>query len=280
MGDIRFRCSDCGTRLLADEGDAGGQAECPKCATTVAIPGEPSTPPAPQEKPYYIYKNGQQLGPYLLNQVTTMISRGQLSGTDWAWTEGMDNWKLVSMTPGIVLPQWKPAPASSSTPSPLASEVETLFPDAEPSLNSEIDSLPVSDSWKRVFHLVEEAGGYGFHFGFFFWLKHPQALTWGERFKAGFSLWGFFFGPLYYLAKGLWAKALIFFSVQVVGMGVLQSLLGERILQALMGQKIDWAGLLWVFLWVTLYQLLWSLFYAAFVKHDYYLWKVKKKQLW
>jgi hypothetical protein len=255
MGDIRFSCSECGTRLLADEVDAGGQAECPKCAATVGIPGEPPIPPAPQEKPYFIYKNGQQLGPYSLNQVTSMISQGQLSGTDWAWTEGMDNWKPVSMTPGIVLPQWKPAQTSSSTPSRLANEVENMFPDADASPSSEMESLPVSDSWKKIFNLIEEAGGYVWSWQLYH-LKYPKALTWKERMKVGFSLWGALFGPFYYLVKRMWVKALIYAAIVVALL---------TLLELLTGYEFRYSGMVP---------------FALLAKWDYYLLKVKKKQLW
>jgi hypothetical protein len=255
MDDIRCSCSNCGTRLLADESDAGGQAECPKCAAPVAIPGDTPTSPALQEKQYYIYKNGEQMGPYLLSQITSLISQGKLSDTDWAWMEGMDDWKPLSMTPGIIPPQLKPAQMSLPAQSPLGNDIETLFPDADAPSSSEIDSLSVSDSWKETFQLIEEAGGLEGS-----WmlcrLKYPKALTWKERAKLSFCFWAFILGPFYYLVKGMWAKALIYFAV-IIALG--------GILQLLTGIQIGYAA---------------SIFYSTWTKYDYYLFKVKKNQLW
>lgn len=70
---------------------------------------------------------------------------------------------------------------------------------------SNIDALQVSDSWKIRFRLIERAGG----------VKLPQlkALPFGQRMKVIFNVLAFLFGPLYYLAKGLWKKALVLFAI-------------------------------------------------------------------
>lgn len=67
-----------------------------------------------------------------------------------------------------------------------------------------IDALTVSDGWKRTFHLLVKAGGPR--------LPNLQALSGGERFKVSFNILGFLFGPFYYLAKGMWKKALSLFA--------------------------------------------------------------------
>lgn len=67
-----------------------------------------------------------------------------------------------------------------------------------------IDALTVSDDWKRTFHLLVKAGGPR--------LPNLQALSGGERFKVSFNILGFLFGPFYYLAKGMWKKALSLFA--------------------------------------------------------------------
>ncbi|MBL0089748.1 MAG: DUF2628 domain-containing protein [Ideonella sp.] len=48
--------------------------------------------------------------------------------------------------------------------------------------------------------------------------KMPNArnLPFGERSTLTFNGWGFFFGPFYYLAKGMWKKGLSLFGVVVV----------------------------------------------------------------
>lgn len=69
----------------------------------------------------------------------------------------------------------------------------------------DIDSLPVSTSWKLKFRLLQKAGGPS--------QKNLKALSSGERFKISLNLLAFLFGPLYYLAKGMWKKALSLFVV-------------------------------------------------------------------
>ena len=58
----------------------------------------------------------------------------------------------------------------------------------------------LSDSWKSRFLLIEKAGG----------PKLPQSarLTGGERAKILFNVLAFLFGPIYYLIKGMWKKAI------------------------------------------------------------------------
>ncbi|WP_320415218.1 DUF2628 domain-containing protein [Lysobacter changpingensis] len=68
-----------------------------------------------------------------------------------------------------------------------------------------IDALRVSATWKRRFRLIDKAGGPE--------LPHLRDLTFGERMSINFSVLGFFFGPIYYLCKGLWRPAIAYFGV-------------------------------------------------------------------
>ena len=70
---------------------------------------------------------------------------------------------------------------------------------------SRIDALPVSDTWKLRFRLLERAGG----------VKMPKLkdLSTGERMKIMFNVLAFFFGPFYYAFKGMWKKGLVLFGL-------------------------------------------------------------------
>jgi hypothetical protein len=98
-----------------------------------------------------------------------------------------------------------------------------------PRAGADIDGLDVSASWKQKFHLIEKAGG----------PKQPKlkALSSGERFKIGFNILAFLFGPFYYLAKGMWKRAFSLFglcAVVVIVLAVILELLGlGRITRAL-----------------------------------------------
>lgn len=76
-----------------------------------------------------------------------------------------------------------------------------------------IGSLPVSESWRLKLRLLRKAGGPGLH--------NFKALTSAERRKVGFNVPAFLFGPLYYLAKGMWRKALFLSGACIVGIVVL-----------------------------------------------------------
>ena len=74
-----------------------------------------------------------------------------------------------------------------------------------------------SEAWKIRFALLEKAGG----------LKLPKVkeLAFGERAKAVFNVYGFLFGPFYYLAKGMWKKAISLGSACFVAVAILQGIL-------------------------------------------------------
>ena len=85
--------------------------------------------------------------------------------------------------------------ASSASPAPR--------PERDP-----IDALKVSSTWKRRFKLIDKAGGPE--------LPHFRDLTFGERMSINVSFLGLFFGPIYYLCKGLWRPAIAYFGVTFV----------------------------------------------------------------
>lgn len=62
-------------------------------------------------------------------------------------------------------------------------------------------STDIPISWQTKFKLIEKAGGTA--------LKDLQALSFTERGMVVFNVFGFLFGPLYYLVKGMWKKAIV-----------------------------------------------------------------------
>ena len=102
-------------------------------------------------------------------------------------------------------------------------EVPTMRVLAEPDYISHLD---VSASWKERFRVIERAGG----------PKLPLAkrLKPSERRKVVFSYLGFFFGPFYFLAKGLWRQALSYTCIaiaaiillELIGLGAMSRVIG------------------------------------------------------
>ena len=70
----------------------------------------------------YVGKNGQQLGPFSLEDINRKLADGTFSGGDLAWYEGAAGWAPLSGVPGVVLPSATstPAPSPTFTPAPVA----------------------------------------------------------------------------------------------------------------------------------------------------------------
>ena len=70
----------------------------------------------------YVGKNGQQLGPFTLDEVNRKLADGTFSGSDLAWYEGAAGWAPLSGVPGVNI---RPAPvAPIVAPSPAAIPVQ------------------------------------------------------------------------------------------------------------------------------------------------------------
>jgi hypothetical protein len=96
--------------------------------------------------------------------------------------------------------------------------------------DAQIDALPVSPAWKERFKAIFHAGGPK--------LPKLKTLSKDERKKA-FSLnfLAFFLGPIYYIAKGMWKKAITYLiasCVIIIALGLILDYFGlERISNAL-----------------------------------------------
>jgi len=82
---------------------------------------------------------------------------------------------------------------------------------------SDIDSLPVSQTWKDRFKVIARAGGAK--------LPHLKSLPASERRKASFNVLAFLFGPFYYAAKGMWKRGMALFAVCVLAVVILSLIL-------------------------------------------------------
>jgi uncharacterized protein DUF4339 len=70
----------------------------------------------------YVGKNGQQLGPFSLDEVNRKVADGTFTGSDLAWYEGAAGWAALSGVPGVNI---RPAPvAPAVTPAPAAIPVQ------------------------------------------------------------------------------------------------------------------------------------------------------------
>jgi hypothetical protein len=92
---------------------------------------------------------------------------------------------------------------------PYAPPSSSVVNDSAGDLDGVIDALEVFDRWKEKFRAIALAGGPS--------LPNRKQLPKDMRRQAlGFNVLAFLFGPLYYLAKGMWKKAILYFVALMV----------------------------------------------------------------
>jgi hypothetical protein len=74
----------------------------------------------------YVTKNGNRLGPYTIEEAQTLRASGQISGTDWAWYEGIPDWIPLSQIPGMFSAA-AATPALNMPPPPPAPQADSLL---------------------------------------------------------------------------------------------------------------------------------------------------------
>ena len=102
---------------------------------------------------------------------------------------------------------------SDNTPNPYESSVLASSNEPQSGNNHDlIDSLDVSKSWKRKFHVMDDLNS----------ITDPKekkayfkSLTWGERFGQS-NILAFLFGFIYFFVKGMWKPGLTFLGISVV----------------------------------------------------------------
>ena len=80
--------------------------------------------------------------------------------------------------------------------------------------SARIEDIPaLSEKWRLRFAVIEKAGGERARW--WKWSEWKQ-LTWKEKRLITSNLWGFVFGPLYYVYLGMWRKAITLMLVVTV----------------------------------------------------------------
>jgi uncharacterized protein DUF4339 len=94
------------------------------------------------EMQIYVGKNGQQLGPFSLEEINRKLADRTFVGTDLAWYEGAAGWAPLSGVVGVVVPPASAAPTPTPAPvqpapapvaAPVRSNVSIVQPPASPS---------------------------------------------------------------------------------------------------------------------------------------------------
>ena len=61
----------------------------------------------------HVMRDGQQFGPYTLEDLNAYLAQGTLLPTDQAWYEGAPDWVAITQVPGVVMPGAAPAPTAA-----------------------------------------------------------------------------------------------------------------------------------------------------------------------
>lgn len=85
-----------------------GCAQAPEDEDKITISIE-QPPAAPSITSYHITTQGQQQGPYTIDEIKALISKAQLSSTEYYWTTGMAEWAPLAQLLG-----YNQTPASPS----------------------------------------------------------------------------------------------------------------------------------------------------------------------
>jgi membrane protease subunit (stomatin/prohibitin family) len=56
-------------------------------------PQNPQMPPSPPSVQFFVAVNGQQTGPFTMQQLQQLVSNGQLQSNSFVWKQGMQNWE-------------------------------------------------------------------------------------------------------------------------------------------------------------------------------------------
>jgi hypothetical protein len=81
----------------------------------------------------YVGKNGQQLGPFSLEEVNHKLADGTFAASDLAWYEGAAGWAPLSSVTGVAIPPAAaavPAPAPAPAPAPVMPVPAPIRPNA------------------------------------------------------------------------------------------------------------------------------------------------------
>jgi hypothetical protein len=166
---------------------------------------------------FLVSRDGSQFGPYDEAQSRSLFAQGNIAATDLVWCEGMSAWQPAADFFGVA--SATNGPAAPPMPPPIRKPMTLGYTSpqgAYPAMatNQQIhpkgsnESDPISESWKRRFFLIEKAGGPK--------LSKIRDLSPGERMKVFNNIWASFFGPFYYLSKGMWKKAISLLAFSVV----------------------------------------------------------------
>ncbi|EHO71861.1 hypothetical protein HMPREF9140_00802 [Prevotella micans F0438] len=86
---------------MANQMTANQQGMGMQQGTSMQQQGAGMPPPLPQAAVYHLSVNGQQQGPYPIQQLQQMAQNGQLTPDTYVWTNGMSGWEAAKNIPAL-----------------------------------------------------------------------------------------------------------------------------------------------------------------------------------
>lgn len=121
--------------------------------------------------------------------------------------------------------------------------------------------IEVSDSWNQKFSVLEKTGA---NEGLKAYFDNYKSLSFGERFKVGFNILAFIFGPFYYFAKKMWLKGAFLFGA-IISLNIVLTLI-ETALDTTFPMVI--------------YQIPGAAICASLANYDYYRFCKQQETMW
>lgn len=97
----------------------GGALQPQQQQQAQAAPAGMAPPPLPAAATYHVAMNGQQAGPFTMQQMQAGLANGQMTPTSQVWTAGMAGWAAANAVPalqGLFAPVPPPLPTTPQAP--------------------------------------------------------------------------------------------------------------------------------------------------------------------
>lgn len=116
-------------------------------------------------------------------------------------------------------------------------------------------------SWNKKFDILEKIGAGN---GLKSYFENYKLLSFGERFKIGFNVFAFMFGPFYYFVKRMWFK----------GAFLLGAIVTLNVILTLIESAFDTTFPM------AIYQMPGAAICASFANYDYYRFYKHQEKIW
>lgn len=225
------------------------------------------------ESVWWYVKEGEKYGPFSAPELKQNAISGSLAPTDLIWKEGFPDWVPASSAKGLF-----PPPQNASPPPIPVTKKNTdppAFTPPAPMLNKVVNDIPVESIEKSVESVKAPNAVWGRRFTAIKKLDTCELkdLTSEEKVLVLFNPWALFFGPFYYLAKGLWKKAIIFSLIFFTSYFIL------LIIADIVSDSITASARIGVLIFIANYLVV-PIFYCLNANRDYYKKYVLKHKGW